>query len=107
MPPIAGEILLLIAENVSGSQLTTSCRVSKKFKEIFIPRLYQEARLQRGDWRSCLAFFERLSAQQNMVWRLYVGRDIQVRHPMPKSVFEDILHAIEACLQEQRQLSVI
>jgi hypothetical protein len=107
MPPLAEEILLLIAQNVSRSQLATLCRVSKKFKEIFTPRLYQEARLQKADWETCLAFFERLSAQQIMVRRLYVGRDIQARHPMPKTVFEDILHTIEVCLQEQRQLSVV
>ena len=107
MPPLADEILLLIAENVSRSQLATLSRVSKKFKELFMPRLYQEARLQKADWKSCLAFFERLSAQQNMVQRLYVGRDIQMRHPMPKTVFEYILHAIEVCLQEQKQLSAV
>jgi hypothetical protein len=107
MPPLDDEILRLIARHVTRSQLTMLCRVSKKFKEVFIPRLYQEARLQKADWKSCLAFFERLSAQQNMVRRLYVGRDIQVQHPMPKTIFEDILHVIEACLQKQRQLSVV
>jgi hypothetical protein len=107
MPPLPDEILLIIAGHVSRSQLATLCRVSKEFREILTPRLYQEARLQKADWRSCLAFFERLTAQQNMVRRLYVERDIQVRHPMPKTVFEDILHAIEGCLHKQGQLSVV
>jgi hypothetical protein len=107
MAPLADEILLLIARHVTRAQLATLCRVSRNFKGIFMPRLYQEARLQKADWKTCLAFFERLSAQQSMVQRLYVGRDIQVRHPMPKTVFEDILHAIEGCLHKHEQLSVV
>jgi hypothetical protein len=107
MPRLADEILLLIAGHVPQSQLATLCRVSKKFKSIFTPILHQEARLQKADWKSCLAFFERLATQPNMVRRLYVGREIEVWQPFPETFREDILDAIEGCLRNQRQLSAV
>jgi hypothetical protein len=69
--------------------------------------LYREARLQKADWKSCLAFFKRLSTQQNTVQRLYVGRDIEVWQPYPKTFREDILDAIEKFLHKQMKLSVV
>jgi hypothetical protein len=107
MFPLADEILLLIAGHVPQSQLATLCRVSRKFKGIFTPILHQEARLQKADWKSCLAFFERLGTQPNMVRRLYVGREIEVWQPFPKTFREDILDAIERCLHKQRELSAV
>jgi hypothetical protein len=107
MFPLADEILLLIGEHVPQSQLATLCLVSRKFKSIFTPILHQEARLQKANFKSCLAFFERLSTQPNMVRRLYVGREIEVWQPFPKTFREDILEAIEGCLRNQRHLSAV
>jgi hypothetical protein len=107
MLPLADEILLLIAGHVPRSQLATLCRVSSKFRSIFTPILHQEARLQKADWKSCLAFLKRLSTQRNMVQRLYVGRDIEVWQPYPKTFREDILDAIEKFLHKQTELSAV
>jgi len=104
MPPLPDEILLLIAEHLPRSQLAILCRVSKSFKNVFTPKLYQEARLQKAGWKSCLAFFERLSKQQNLVRRLYLGRDIVVQQPMPKAVHKDISDAIDTFLHKQERL---
>jgi hypothetical protein len=107
MPPLADEILLLIAVQVPESQLATLCRASRKFNSIFTPLLHQEARLQKANWKSCLAFFKRLSTQQNMVQRLYVGRDTEICQPYPKTFLEDILDAIEKCLHKQTELIAV
>lgn len=104
MLSLSDEILLLIAGHVPRSQLAALCRVSKKLRSIFTPILYQEARLQKASWESCLAFFERFVVQKNMVQRLYLGRDIVVQQPMPKTIYKDILNAIEEFLHKQRQL---
>lgn len=102
------EILLLIAGHVSKPQLATLCRVSKSFRHIFMPSLYQEARLQKADWESCLAFFERFdTVQTNMVRRLYLGRDIFVQKPMPNTVDKDVANAIREFLQKQRRLTSV
>lgn len=104
MPPLPDEVLLLIAGHVSQSELATLCSVSRSFKSIFMPVLYQEARLQKAGWESCIACFERLSQQQNLVKRFYLGREIVVQQPMPKTVHKDISDAIDAFLHKQERL---
>lgn len=71
---------------------------------VFISELYREVRLQSGGWESCLAFFDRITLQKDMVRRLYLGRDIVVQQPMPKTVHKDITNAIEGLLRKQGRL---
>jgi hypothetical protein len=107
MAVFADEILLLIANCASRPQLATLCRVSQKFHTICIPLLDNETRLQKADWKSCLKFFESMSAHPGTVQSLHVGRDMYPDSTSPQTIFEDVLRAIQTCLQEQNELRVV
>jgi hypothetical protein len=106
MAVFADEILLLIASCASRAQLATLCQVSRKLYDICIPLLYKDCRLQKAGWKSCLKFFESVSAHPGTVQGLYVGRDIYLQHPWPRTIDEDIRKAIRKCLQNQDGLQV-
>lgn len=101
MSMFADEIWLLIGAHASSSSLAVLCRVSRKLNNILTPQLYIAPRLRSATWRSCLALLGSLSTHPNMTKRLYMGRDISLCHPMPRTIFEDILKAVEKCLQGQ------
>ena len=105
MAILPDEIWLLIGARVSQSELAKLCRTSRRLNSILMPRLYSEPRIQSASWEVCLAFFISLSAKAGITKRLYIGRDIEVRHPMPKNIFEKILDTVEGSLRVHQELT--